>query len=608
MNVAPARPAYCALADYAAIGDCRSAALVARDGAVDWLCWPDFGSDAVFAAIVDRRKGGYFQMSAERTDSISRQYVDGTNVLETTFVTDTGVMRLTDSLSLGASAADGLAPQRELLRIAEVVAGRVELRLDYVPRPGFALKTPALRAHGNAAVHGDSEQFLYLHASMALDVDSESGSVRVRRWLSAAEKHYFSLSYTRGDIGILPPLGPAADERAADTLAWWQNWTAAGDWSLPFPAEVKRSALALKMLSFSLSGAIVAAPTTSLPEAVGGIRNWDYRFCWLRDASLTLGVLLDLGYVGEARSFLDWLLHTTQLTRPKLRVLYDVYGRNGTPERTLDYLEGYRESRPVRVGNGAAGQLQLDIYGAVCLAALKYVRHGGNLEYAERRMLAGFGRIICNCWTEPDNGIWEVRDTRVQNTYSKLMCWTALDSLLRIDEQIGLPIRRSLFAEIRGRIREWIETRAYMPDLHAFMARPDVDAPDIGMLAMARCEFLPADDPRMAGTFEYLVERLGHGPLMYRYPPGTDGLPGLEGTFALGAFWAIEHLARAGHIDAALSRFEAMLAFANDVGLYSEEIDAETGALLGNYPQAFTHVAMISAACSLRDAMRAGRR
>jgi GH15 family glucan-1,4-alpha-glucosidase len=607
MSVTSESPNYRPIGDYAAIGDCRSAALISRNGSIDWLCWPHFGSKPVFAAILDRHRGGFFEIEPENIVEVLRRYVDGTNVLETTFVTKSGVMQLTDAMTLGPTKAVDMESQRELLRIIEGVEGHVTCRIRYMPRPGFARRRPKLHAARRTVVHRTSSELLSLHATIGFDVDEDAASAGARISIGSGERHYLSLSYTAQDIGVLSPLGPAADKRYTHTVQWWQNWSARCKDTLPFADAVLRSALVLKMLAYSLSGAIVAAPTTSLPEVIGGERNWDYRFCWLRDASLTLRAFLDLGYVSEARAFLDWLLHTTRLTRPQLKVLYDVYGRSPSKERTLDHLEGYQCSRPVREGNAAAGQLQLDVYGAVCLAALHFSLGGGQLEYFEKHWLAGFGRRVQKCWREPDNGIWESRGTREHHTYSKLMCWAAADSLLALDDRVGLPIHRPSLERTREEIRDWIETQAYCEEQDSFVSRPGVEWPDASLLAIVRCGFLAPTDPRVVGTFAHIERSLARGALMLRYPQGIDGLPGREGAFGLTGFWAVDYLARCGEIDEALRRFEVLLGYANDVGLFGEEIDVASGAHLGNFPQAFTHVGVISAATSLQRAMQEHR-
>ncbi len=597
---APKRCEYPAIGDYAALGDCRSTALVARDGSIDWLCWPEFMSGALFAALLDRERGGRFQVTLAGLRASERRYLPGTNVLETTLHAATGSVRLRDAMIVGA--AEPLAPQRELLRLVECLDGKPELVVHYAPRPDFARRAPRLEARGNSILLRDSRrESLVLRATLPLAVSADRRTATAALLLRSGERHQFALAYTRGEVAVLPLLGEAADERYARTLYWWRRWSARGRSDLPFPAAVQRSALALKMLAHSLSGAIVAAPTTSLPEAVGCSRNWDYRYCWLRDASLTLRAFSDLGYVAEAAAFLNWLLTTTGLTRPRLRVVYDVYGDPRIGESPLPHLDGYWHSRPVRIGNRAHTQLQLDVYGSVCAAAAELVAAGETLDFFAKRALVRFGTEVVRHWREPDNGIWE-RQRKRQNTHSKLMCWVALDRLLALDGKLGLRIDRAKLDTERAAIRAWIESEAWSDAVSSFVAAPGTDSADASLLALARFGFIDARDERMVATYEYLEQRLASGALLYRYEPGTDDLPGREGAFGIAGFWAVDYLARAGRVEEAERRFAALVAYANDVGLLAEEIDAQSGAQLGNFPQGYTHVGLIAAAVSLKAA------
>jgi GH15 family glucan-1,4-alpha-glucosidase len=411
-----------------------------------------------------------------------------------------------------------------------------------------------------------------------------------------------SLGYSKGDIGVIAPLGEQARKRLDWTVRWWTHWSSRCAYDGPYRQAVLRSAITLKLMTFALSGAVVAAPTTSLPEAVGSGRNWDYRYCWLRDAALTMRAFTDLGYRDEAASFLQWLLHATRLTWPKLQVMYDVYGRTELRENELRHLSGYRGSRPVRIGNGAHTQTQLDVYGEVVSAAYQFVKSGGRLQADEAKLLAGFGETACRLWREPDHGIWEIRGAKRHYTFSKVMCWAALDCLVKLHERGVLRVDAERFCRERDTIADTIEDRGFNAWLGSYVSELDGDHVDAALLLMGCLGYKDPRDPRMASTFDRIEERLGRGGLLYRYEQGGDSLRGQEGAFGICSFWAVDNLARRGDVQAAKDWFGRVLAFANDLGLFAEQIDLETGAALGNFPQAFTHVGLINAAMALAEA------
>ncbi|MBI1733546.1 MAG: glycoside hydrolase family 15 protein [Candidatus Rokubacteria bacterium] len=595
---------YPPIGDYAIVGNCRAAALIDRGGSLDWLCLPRFDGPAVFAALLDRRRGGCFVIRPAAPFTTTRRYVEDTTVLETTFTTTRGRVRLIDLMPV-ASEEDKrreLAPEHEVLRIVEGEAGEVEIEVLCDPRPRYGEIVPTCTDRGRLGYcFEDTGAAVVVRSDIPLERQAGAPGVRGRATVRAGERRALSLVYARSEPAVLPVFGEAVDRRLHRTVRWWQDWVSRCCYDGPYRAHVVRSALTLKLLTYAPSGAVVAAPTTSLPEAIGGVRNWDYRYCWLRDTSLTLRSLMDLGYAEEAQAFLAWMLHSTRLTWPELRVLYDVHGEARLPERELGHLEGYAGSRPVRVGNAAEHQLQLDVYGEVVDAVFEFVRRGGRPDRVTARMLAGLGRTVCRRWREPDEGIWEVRSERRHHTYSKAMCWIALDRLIRLAEAGHLEAPVAEFARERDAIRAEIETRGYHPRLESYVSVLDGDDLDASLLLLARYGYAEPTSARMLATCVRIHERLAVNGFLYRYL-GDDGLPAGEGAFGIASFWAVGCRCLQGDVEGAARTFEEVCARANDVGLFAEEIDPATGAHLGNFPQAFTHVGLIDAALLLAEA------
>ena len=581
------------ICDYAVIGDCRSAALVSKDGSIDWLCWPRFDSPSIFAALLDRERGGLWKISPISKYSIKRHYLPDTNILQTEFTTESGTAVLTDLMPVRENGS--LVPDHEIIRQIECTSGELEIEVLLSPRGNYGDATPKLEQRGRLGLRFCHGRGVYwLRGSESLGVNEHSAILRHQ--LKSGESLLFSLSYTENAPAILPDISQIR-HRMSVCADWWRQWVGAMRYEGEFRDEVVRSALTLKLLTYVLSGAVVAAPTTSLPERIGGSLNWDYRYCWLRDASLTIRAMLELGYLDEAAQFLDWMLHATRLTQPQLRILYTVFGNSAPKEWESKTLRGYENSAPVRIGNAARDQLQLDVYGEVIDAASQYVFHGGNLDHEMQKVLVGFGNYVVKHWDEPDEGLWEPRNGRQNHTHSRLMCWTALDRLVSLAEQGKLKrVKVEEYKRNRDAIQQQICTRAWNENLKSYVSVLDGEDLDASLLLLSWYGFEKPDSPRMQATYEAIRRQLGtRDGLLYRYhvnPP--------EGTFAICSFWEAEYLALGGgKSDECRKLMKSLFKYQNDIGLYGEEIDAETGDALGNFPQAFTHIGLIGAALSL---------
>jgi GH15 family glucan-1,4-alpha-glucosidase len=596
------------IADYAIVGDGRSAALISKAGSLDWLCWPRFDSPSIFAAILDEERGGRFSVAPAMPFRSTRSYLGDTNVLKTRFETASGELALTDFMPVLSriDSARSLHPGHEVVRIARCERGEVEVDILFDPRPDYGRRKAAIRSIGKLGLRvdcgGDAIVVLLTDAPLGAE-----GRARVR--LHGGEEIHFSLSYACGAPALLPPPTRERSMAVLDrALQLWREWASRTKYDGPARDLVVRSALVLKLLQYAPSGAIVAAPTTSLPERRGGDLNWDYRFCWLRDAALTARALFGLGHREEAENFMSWLLTATSLSLPELHVLYDLYGRRPRRETELDHLRGYGGARPVRIGNAATGQVQLDTYGEVIEAATHFVRSGGEIDRPTAKMLCAFGREVALCFDRPDEGIWEVRDLPRRFTHSRVLCWSALDRLCELAEKGHLKkADQAAFAAARDRIREEIETLGWSQQLQSYtrtLAGADVDA---SLLLLPWYRYCPADAPRMRSTWRRIRERLEIAPGLFRRYYGV--LTAGEGAFGICSFWAAEYLALGGGTPAeAEEQLDTLVRYANDVGLFAEEIDHESGAALGNFPQAYTHVGLINAALSLRDRLERGKR
>ena len=593
----PAARGYVPIGDYAAIGDGRTVALVARDGSIDWLCLPDLDSPSVFASVLDAERGGSFELRPERPAEVRRRYLPDTNVLETTFTTGEGVVRVTDALALPSAE---LGPTRELIRRLDGLAGRVPMRWRIKPAFGYGAVRPRLERRGRipVAVAGSDALAVCCWGAGAAQLDGEA--IFGRFEASEGSSALVALCAAHQEPLIFPKR-EHVEARLEATTGYWRGWAAQRAYDGPWRDAVIRSALALKLLFHAPSGAIAAAATTSLPEEIGGERNWDYRFCWVRDSAFTLDALIHLGCPREAEAFFWWLLHASQLTNPRLQVLYRLDGSERAPERTLE-LRGYRDSRPVRVGNAAAAQTQLDIYGDLLQTALVYAQAGGRIDRETGRRLAGIADLVCRIWRRPDAGIWEVRSQPGHFTHSKMMCWVALDRALRLADAGHLPSgRASTWRREALAIHEYIEKQCWSERLGSYTQRAGGEELDASLLLGILFGYDAAEPGRLAATVDALQRELGRGPLLLRYG-GEDGLRGGEGAFLCCSFWLADALARIGRLHEATELMEELIPLAGDVGLYAEEIDPDTGELLGNLPQGLVHLALINAAVSIAKA------
>ena len=603
------------LSDYALIGNCRSAALVSKHGSIDWCCLPEFHSPSIFAAILDRKKGGHFSIAPIKPYQSIQKYIRETNVIETHFITEEGEVRLTDAFTVMSEEekAHSLFPDHEILRVVEGIKGNVKMKLECAPRKFYGKNIPVLEDYKRLGIQFSWKENIHTLLS-TLDPEEvrvvNNGDRKVVAEFTVRSDHHaiFSLSYSSQCPAVLPELKLSGLKRMKNTIAFWQSWIKKCTYTGLYANEVKRSALVLKLLTYAPSGAIIAAPVTSLPEELGGERNWDYRYCWLRDASFTTRVLLNLGFVEETHAYMNWILHATGLTRPKLQVVYSVFGHATIKEETLPWLSGYAMSRPVRIGNGADHQFQLDVYGEVLDAVYTYAPHVKNFDNETKKFLIGLGEVICETWDKPDNGIWEVRSTCVHHTHSKVMAWLGLDRLLKLCKMYRwskAPLKK--FKGISERIRDQVEQRGYSNELNTYTRELGGSALDASVLTFSLVGYCDAASDKMVSTTDMINKHLSRNNLIYRYRDINDGLGGVEGAFGVCNYWLAENFAKSGRLEKAISVFETMLRYASPTGLLSEEIDPVSGNLLGNYPQGFTHIGLINAALTINEAYQKGR-
>jgi GH15 family glucan-1,4-alpha-glucosidase len=598
------------LSDYSLIGNSCSAALVSKYGSIDWCCSPEFHSPSIFAALLDRKKGGHFSIAPVDQYESTQQYIADTNVVQSTFSIHRDTVHLTDAYIAmdEEDKTSSLFPDNEILRVIEGISGTVRIRMTYSPRLLYGKKKPSLTDNGNFGIQfAWKENIFVLQSSLdpgKFSRKSESDIV-AEFDVKKGERVFFSLSYSSQSPAILPELKQTAWHRLQLTVNYWRNWIAKCKYSGFYYEHLRRSALILKLLAHAPSGSIIAAPTTSLPEKIGGERNWDYRYCWLRDASFTTRALVKLGFEAEVHAYMGWILHATRLTQPKLQVVYSVYGQANLDEQTLDWLSGYKNSKPVRIGNKADAQFQLDVYGEVLDAVYAYAPLVKEFDISSRKFIIGLGKVICEMWNQPDNGIWEIRSQPVHHTHSKIMAWAGLDRLLKLCRKYNwTDAPTKMFEATAQLIRDQIEQFSYNILQKSYTRELNGQHLDASLLVMPLVDFCSVTSPRMMSTVDQIIKRLSKNNLVYRYRNIEDGVEGDEGSFAICNFWLVENLAQSGRTDEAIKVFETTLKCASPSGLLSEQIDPESFELLGNYPQGFTHIGLINAAISINEALK----
>lgn len=594
------------IAEHGLIGNTRTAALISKNGSLDWCCFPRFDSPSFFAALLDDKEGGHFTIRPKNEFRSFQQYMQDTNVLETIFETTEGDVLLTDCFPVDSeeNKHGELWPLHEVLRIVDGLSGDVEMAMTFIPKPGYGqakIKITKTRKFGLRCDLGKA--IIFLNHSLRVDeikISPNKNEAEAIFKISKGERIIFSLLYSEEAPTVVPPLGTFANDRLNRTIKYWRDWVSRCKYSGEYIEDVKRSALALKLLVFAPSGAILAAPTTSLPEELQGIRNWDYRYCWLRDTSLTVRALVDLGFYDEANAYMSWILHSTSLTRPRLQVVYTIFGEAKIPEKILSWFSGYRNSAPVRIGNAADKQFQLDVYGEVMHAIYIMLPHMKEIDRDTVNFITDIGKAVCDLWNLPDEGIWETRAGKVHHTHSKAMAWIALDRLIKIcqGQQWNIPLDE--FKETASELKASLEEHGYNEELKSYTATYDGHEVDASLLMLALMDYDPHSSERLFNTVMKIKKDLSRNGLVYRNITGDDGLPSGEGTFGACSFWLVDALARFGLSKEASLLFKDLLKRRNSVGLWPEEISPEDNEFLGNYPQSFTHTALIGAALSLK--------
>jgi alpha,alpha-trehalase len=589
---------YLSIEDHALLGDGTSSALVARDGSIPWMCVPRFDSPPIFCEILDHKHGGAFRITLEGARESKQDYIDGTGVVVTELRGSGSHIRVQDAMTLrsGASLNEDAPPgRRELVRMVEVLQGPATVRIDISPRGGAEME----RTSGGYHVIANNQPELGLHIQCNYDLDGLQTDLN----LDAGDRVQIVFQWKRVPHRY-SPITPEHSMQA--TIDAWQSWLGCFQYDGPQHDLVRRSAITLKMMDYLPSGAIVAAPTSSLPEAIGGPRNWDYRYTWIRDAAFSVYALRRIGMGNEAWAFLGWVLDVIERDgRPK--VLYTLDGEQPEPEWEDDGLEGYRESPPVRWGNGAAEQRQHDVFGEILDVAYQWAMPGGDVDKHLWDRLVPWIEAAAEEWNTPDHGIWEIRADGRLFTYSAAMCQVALDRGARLAEHFGFEGDSARWRQESEKIRAAILEESWDPEINSLTEHLGKGGLDASLLTLPLRRVIPADHPKMVATTEAVMQRLGAGDgLIYRYLPdeSPDGLPGHEGAFLLCSFWYVDNLAKQGRVEEALDLYNSLCSRANDCGLLPEQIDPPTGHFLGNFPQAFSHVGVISSGVNLAQSMK----
>ena len=602
---------YLPIKDYAVIGDTHSAALISRDGSLDWACLPYFDSPAMFLRILDDEQGGYCRIVAHDLKSQSRRYLPETNILENTFTTGTGTLQVLDFMPVRprkdpSDTGQDVDCDHRIIRLLRCASGSVRVDIELWPTFNFARDQARVLNHANELIYHDRETELRVHGC-DFSVGARGKAVAAVS-LKTGDTRFLSLTWAKsGTPPGLPDLQQI--ERAlSETRDYWETWARSHQYRGKHQEIVLRSALTLKLLTFEPTGAVVAAPTTSLPEEIGGERNWDYRFCWLRDATSTLTALMALGYYGEAHDFLEFLRRTCPHVEHGFQILYGIDGRRNVDEVELKHLKGYRDSRPARLGNAAARQKQLDVFGELLQCIYLYASHSA---FAHRKdqlldevwpMVRETADHVTRVWREPDSGLWELRSPERQFVDSTALCWVALDRALKLAEMVGERGDFSHWMRERAAIRAEIMKSGYNQAVGAFVQAFGSQDLDASALRLPMLGFVSADDPHMLSTISQIQNKLMHGGLVYRYRGVDDGVSGEEGTFAMCTLWLVDNYILLGQLSEAEELFKHVLSFQNDVGLFSEEIEPGTGEQLGNFPQGFSHIALINTAARIEMA------